>query len=64
VTKQPLASLKVVVDPTLPKDEIWVHPEMMCLLQQAFLEADIMRGFRAPSRDIEDRFSRDKLLLW
>lgn len=57
--KQPLASLKVVIDPTLPTDEIKVHPEMLGVLQQAFMEADSMRGFRPPSGDIEDGFIRD-----
>lgn len=42
----PLAELKVVVDPTLPRDELHVHPAMFDLLQRAFMEADIMRGFR------------------
>lgn len=40
----PLASLKVVVDPTLPPDELRVHPAMFDVLQRAFMEADTMRG--------------------
>lgn len=35
-----LASLKVVVDPTIPTDELRVHPSMFDLLQRAFMEAD------------------------
>jgi hypothetical protein len=41
-----LGSLKVVVDPTLPRDELRVHPDMFGLLRAAFLEADMQRGIR------------------
>jgi len=41
----PLAELKVIVDLTVPRDELRVHPAMFDLLQRAFLEADTKRGF-------------------
>ena len=42
----PLSSLNVVVKHDMPRDELWVHPAMFVLLQQAFVEADAMRGIR------------------
>lgn len=42
----PLSELKVVVKHDMPRDELWVHPAMFDLLQQAFLEADAMRPLR------------------
>ena len=46
-----LRSLKVVVDPAIPRDELRVHPAMFDLLQRAFLEADSQRGIR-PAKEI------------
>ena len=45
-TTPALSRLKVVVDPTMPGDELRVHPAMFDLLQRAFLEADIQRGIK------------------
>ena len=45
MTTPPLTSLKVVAKPDMPADELWVHPAMMALLQQAFMEADTWRTF-------------------
>jgi hypothetical protein len=44
----PLTELKVVVDHTLPPDELRVHPTMFEILGRALLEADTIRGLRAP----------------
>jgi len=41
----PLTSLAVVVDHELPIGEVHVHPAAFDLLQRAFLEADVQRGF-------------------
>ena len=50
--RQPISALKIVVDPTLPEDELRLHPAMFDLLRQAFIEADMLRGFSRPSDDI------------
>ena len=41
----PLTSMSVTVDETLPIGEVRVHPAAFDLLQRAFLEADVHRGF-------------------
>ncbi len=40
----PLTGLRVVVKPEMPRDELWVHPEMMDLLYLAFWEAESARS--------------------
>lgn len=42
-TVPPLRELRVVVDSTLPRDEIRCHPAAFDLLQRAILEADLIR---------------------
>lgn len=42
-----LSSLKVVVKPGMPRDELWCHPAMYDLLQRIFMEADTWRGINA-----------------
>jgi hypothetical protein len=48
-TVPPLSSLKIVVDHSIPTDELRVHPAMFDVLQRAFHEAD------------NERFNRDYL---
>ena len=39
--------LKIVMDPTVPRDELRVHPSMFALMQQAAMEDQPWRTVRA-----------------
>ena len=46
--------LRLVVDPSLPPDEVRVHPAAFQRIQQAFLDADAMWGFPHVNRLMGD----------
>jgi len=48
-----LTSLALIADPSLPANEVWVHPDILEAVRKAFVEADLVRSLYQPTRAVD-----------